>query len=306
MALNFSFEDVNINSLYRTGGTVTYTLTGFTVTETTRTITGLYNHFHSVADSRLYNLTGFTTGNSDTGGLYCPNTMVSVTTSSALSGAIYVPNTARAIYVVSIGGGGGGGPGGVGTAGGPGGAGGMVCAYYNFADYSLSAANNGVYLTYKVGGGGTGSAVNTSTVGGAGGASGVYVYKSTGQLWAQWEAYGGGGGGVRLSGTTGQPNKGAGGTTLASPAISDTTISRAITGAIGNSINNNNPGSVPAKSGPFPFLNTTAYPTTSFNIDGPLSGQAGLGGGGDNTNIGNPGSGGLNGNPGAVHVFVLY
>jgi hypothetical protein len=301
MALNFSSEEVNVNSFYKTGGTVTYTMTGFTVAGTTKTITSLYNHFHSVADSRLYNLTKFIRVNADPGGLYCPATMISSTASSALSSAIYVPNAANALYVVVIGAGGGGGGGkSPGNAGGSAGGGGLVGNYYSFSVNGVSPANNGLYLRYVTGAGGAGRAVNSTTTGGTGGSSILYLYNSSNTLLKTWTANGGTGGGAGQS--SGQPLiAGAGGT--ASPTLNDT-INCTVTGGAPSLINVNSPGTAGAAAA-FTFANTTAYPTTCFNVSSLSSGNGGLGGFGDGASFPS-GSAGASGNDGAVFAFVIY
>lgn len=300
MALNFSVEDIDVNSLYKTGGTVTCTLTGFTVAETTKTITGLYNHFHSVADSRLYNLNGFTRIETDAGGLFCPNTMISSTAASTLSAAVYVPNTASGIYVVVIGGGGSGGSGGTGNAGSSGGGGGLVGNYYNFATNSVSPASNGLYLKYVTGAGAAGNAVNSAANGTTGGTSTLYLYNSANTLLKTWTANGGTGGGKNLS--SGQPLLvGTGGT--ATPVLNDT-INCTVTGGAPTLINVNNPGNA-GVAGAFTFANTTTYPTTCFTVNALLSGSGGIGGWGDGATFA-AGTGGTAGKPGAVFVFTLY
>ena len=99
MALNFTKKDVDIGSLYTTGGSVSLTLTGFYVGATQKTIASLYNHFHSASglNPSLTNSVGLTTAGVDNGGLYCPAQMISSTAASALSAAVEVPNAANGI-----------------------------------------------------------------------------------------------------------------------------------------------------------------------------------------------------------------
>ena len=79
---------------------------------------------------------------------------------------------------------------------------------------------------------------------------------------------------------------------------------RTVTGGAPSIINVNNPGTA-GVAGAFTFANTTAYPTTCFNVNALLSGNGGAGGAGDGATWPS-GQGGFASNPGAVFVFTLY